>query len=75
MTKYKLNQDLRTPSQVTLTSYMVGESRTDPVGQGEQATGGGGGEDAKGGLECRGCTTKSKCVLVSRRPTSRYRQG
>lgn len=72
MTKYKLNQDLRTPSQVTLTSYMVGEGQTDPIGptcdgqndnriiennlQNSK-------DDLKSRLECRGCSAKSKYML------------
>lgn len=62
MTKYKLNQDLRTPSQVTLTSYMVGEGQTDPMGKtGETETRvPENKDDLKSRLECRGCSAKSK---------------
>lgn len=72
MTKYKLNQDLRTPSQVTLTSYMVGEGQTDPVGpptcnnhtQNETRIPENvvqyNKDDLKSRLECRGCSAKSK---------------
>lgn len=71
MTKYKLNQDLRTPSQVTLTSYMVGEGQTDPVGPNcdnhaeteiriPDNMVQNNKDDLKSRLECRGCSAKSK---------------
>lgn len=71
MTKYKLNQDLRTPSQVTLTSYMVDKGQSEPMEptcdnhtQNEtripenvvQINK----DDLKSRLECRGCSAKSK---------------
>lgn len=78
MTKYRLNEDLRAPSQVTLTSYMVGEGQSDEVGNLNSSLCDDASletrvaddgippakDDLRSRLECTGCAAKSEFNIL-----------